>query len=62
MADTDSALRKKIQAVQRNENFTPQQKAQAMQALMSSKWNANNHTNKGEPIAPLSPHATCIGW
>lgn len=46
MADTDSALRKKIQAVQRNENFTPQQKAQAMQALMSSKWNANNHTNK----------------
>lgn len=42
MGDGDGELRKKIMAIQSNPELTPQQKGHAMQALMSSKWDAAN--------------------
>lgn len=48
MTDADSALRKKIMAIQGDTKLTAQQKGQAMQALMSSNWDAGNNASNGD--------------
>lgn len=56
MADADSALRKKMMVIQGDETLTSQEKGQAMQALMSSKWDAGNNATNGN----LSLYERCF--
>lgn len=60
MADGDGDLRRKIMAIQGNPDLTPQQKGQAMQALMSSKWTAVNGKAGAPSAGSLSFFTTAI--